>query len=182
MKNFQLPLKLIAGVSLFMLALCLPANCGEIHEASQFGNLPKVKALLAANPDLVSSKDTNGSMALHYAAMCGHKEIAELLLANKADVNAKDKNGETALHFAAMTGRQDVAQILLANKAEVDAKDNDGETPLFYAARKDIAELLLSHKANVNIKDRKGITPLRLALEEGKNGVASVLRQHGGHE
>jgi hypothetical protein len=182
MKNIPSLFKLIAGVTLVMLAWCGPAFCGEVHDASQAGDLAKVKALLSTNRDLVSSKDTNGWMPLHYAAMYGHKEVVELLLANKAEINAKDKNGETALHFAAMLGRQPVAEVLLANKAEVDAKDNDGETPLFYAARKEIAELLLKNKADVNMKNKKGFTPLHEAVKGGKKGVVAMLRQHGGHE
>jgi uncharacterized protein len=182
MKNIQSLRKFIAGFTLVVLTWCRPAFCGEIHDASQTGDLAKVKALLSANPDLVSSKDTNGSMPLHYATIYGRKEVAELLLKSKADVNAKDKNGETALHFAAMLGRQGLAELLLANKAEVDAQDNDGETPLFYAARKEIAELLLNNKANVNAKNKKGFTPLHEAVEGEKKSVAATLRQHGGHE
>jgi ankyrin repeat protein len=182
MKIIPFLLKLITGVTLVMLVWCRPAFCGEIHDASQTGDLAKVKALVSANRDLVSNKDTNGWMPLHYATMYGHKEVVEFLLANKADVNAKDKNGETALHFAAMLGHQNLAELLLANKAEVDAKDNNGETPLFYAARQEIAELLLKNKANVNVKNKDGFTPLHQAVEEGKRGVAATLRQHGGRK
>ena len=46
---------------------------------AQRGDLEKVKALLKDNPDLVSSKDTNGWMPLHAAAIDGHKDVAELL-------------------------------------------------------------------------------------------------------
>ena len=34
-----------------------------------------------------------GWTPLHWAAVNGHKDVAELLLANKAEVNAKDNNG-----------------------------------------------------------------------------------------
>ncbi len=81
--------KLVA-VTLVALVWSSLAFCGEIHDAAQNGDLAKVKALLKANPDLVSSKDTNGMTPLHCAAVKGHKDVAELLLANKAEVNARD--------------------------------------------------------------------------------------------
>lgn len=172
---------------LFVVLVCVTvwsslAVGGEIHDASQYGDLTKVAELLKTNPDLVSSKDTNGWMPLHWATMYGHKEIVGLLLVNKADVNAKDKNGETALHFAVMLGRQNLAELLLVNKAEVNAKDNDGQTPLFYTSNKDIVELLLKNKADVNVKDKKGFTALHRAIDYQRNEVAELLRQHGGHK
>jgi len=136
--------------TLVALAWSSLAFCGEIHDAAEKGDLEKVKALLKDNPDFGFSKDTNNWTALHYAAMKGHKDVAELLLANKADVNATDKHGFTPLHGAAFSGQKDMVELLLANKAEVNAKDNKGETPL------------------------------RLALDKGHKKVADLLRQHGG--
>ena len=77
-------------VALVALAWCGLAFCGEIHRASQDGDLEKVKALLKDNPDLVSSKDMLGDTPLHWAARHGHKEVAELLLASEADVDVRD--------------------------------------------------------------------------------------------
>jgi hypothetical protein len=50
--------KLLA-VTLVALAWGNLAFCGEIHDAAKAGDLDKVKALLNANPNLISSKDTN---------------------------------------------------------------------------------------------------------------------------
>jgi len=55
------------------------AFCGEIHEAAAAGDLEKVKALLKADPDLISNKDTYGLTPLPCAALKGHKDVAELL-------------------------------------------------------------------------------------------------------
>lgn len=56
---------------------------------------------------------------------------------------------------------------------------------LFGAAhwgRKGVVELLLAKGAEVNAKDNKGVTPLHEAMIEGRNEVAELLRQYGGHE
>ena len=88
--------------------------------------------------------------------------MAELLLAHKAEVNAKDDEGETPLHVA--------------------ATKNDPEHEPGESARKDVAELLLASGARVNAKRNDGITPLGLAEMTGLQGLAELLRQHGGHE
>jgi ankyrin repeat protein len=139
------PILCRAAVTLVVLAWSSLAFCGEIHDAAKAGDLAKVKALLNSNPDLVSSKDNNGTTPLHLAAHEGHKDMAELLLANKADVNAKDMYGDTPLHYAALWGYMDMVQLLLANKADVNANDSNGNTPLHEAAfkdHKDIVEFL----------------------------------------
>jgi ankyrin repeat protein len=175
-----------AIVSIFALALSVPAFCGEIHDAAKAGDLAKVKALLKDNPKLVSRKDSHYDYTpLHYAAQAGHKDMAELLLANKADVNAKDKFGMTPLHDATVRGHKEVAELLLAKRAQVNARDMDNWTPLHFAAsngHKDVAELLLSNGARINAKDVKGRTPLSLAVGTHHEDVVELLRRHGGHE
>jgi ankyrin repeat protein len=167
---FHSPIYRIAIVPLIMLALNIPAVCGEIHDAVKTGDLAKVKALLKDNPELVFSKD-NGlfdATSLHLAALYIHKNIAELLLANKAEVNAKAKDGSTPLHFAAQINSKDVAELLLANGANVNARDNGGYTPLHWAANEcsiDVTKLLLANKAEVSAKAKDGYTPLHFAAQ-----------------
>jgi 26S proteasome non-ATPase regulatory subunit 10 len=84
----------------------------RIHDAAKSGDLEKVKTLLKANPDLVSSKDDEGRTPLHSAAANGQKDVAELLLASKADVDAKNNSGCTPLHYAVGHGHEDVAELL----------------------------------------------------------------------
>ena len=145
---------------LVMLALSRFAFCDEIHDAAQKGDLARGKALLKDNPDLVFSKDNNGTTSLHLAVRApryfagyeDYQEIVVLLLKNKADVTARDQSGSTPLHWAAFGGYKDVVALLLENKAEINTRDNKGETPLHVAAL------------------------------EGNKDVVVLLRQHGGHE
>jgi len=160
------------------------AFCGEIHDAAENGNLEKVKALLKDNPDLVFSKDTNGTTPLNCAVERGHKDVAELLLANKADVNARDRFGSTPLIFAVWNSK-DVVELLLTNGADVNAKDEDGNTPLHGAAGSGnigIVELLLTNNADVNATNSDGETPLHWATGRGNRDVMDLLRQHGGQD
>jgi ankyrin repeat protein len=177
------PISLLAIVMLIALACSTPAcifprSSISIHDAAAGGDLAEVKTLLKKDPKLVSSRDIKARTALMYAAVSGHKDIAELLLAYKADVNAKDNDDETPLHWAA---NKDVAELLLANKAEVNAKGSVGWTPLHAAVtnkHKDVAELLLASKADINSKDSDGNTPLHWAAFDGYKDVAELLLAH----
>lgn len=48
--------------------------------------------------------------------------------------------------------------------------------------RREIAELLLANRTDVNAKNLNGHTPLHKAKQEGYEGVAELLRRHGGWE
>jgi ankyrin repeat protein len=166
-------------ILLVVLAWSHLAFCSEIHDAAKAGDLNKVKVLLKADPNLISSKDNFGMTALHYAVAQYQKDMVQLLLANKADVNAKDKPGWTPLHYAAAQGYKDIAKLLLTNKAEIDATNNYGFTPLHLAADggfKEVAELLLANKAEVNARNNYSETPLHRAVKyEHKEVVEALL-------
>src|SRR5580692_5638508 len=104
--------------AIIVLLLMVLTSCSRynIFDATENGDLEKVKSLLKDNPDLVFSKDTNGATPLFWAAANGRKNVAELLLTDKADVNAKDNQGETPLHEAAWDGNEAIAERLLAGK------------------------------------------------------------------
>jgi len=123
---------------------------GSIHDAAVEGNIEAVKQHLAAGTD-VNARGADGVTALLYAALKGHKEIAELLIANGADVDAKKaKDGVTPLHVAAASGHTEVVELLIANGADVNAQGVGGMTPLIWAEnvnQKETAALLRKHGA-----------------------------------
>ncbi len=174
-----------AAIKLFMFAISSLAYYGEIHDAAEKGDLEKVKVLLKANSDLVSSKDDKGYeyTPLHLAAMGGHKDIVELLLSKKADVNAKDKCGSTPLQLAVDRNYKEVVKLLLAKGANVNAKpENSGGTPLSLAAANsnaDIVKLLLAAGADVNGDQGDGTPPLIEASRIGSKEVVKLLLAKG---
>lgn len=155
------------------------AVAAPIHVAAAKGDLGKVKALLRANPKLVSLADEDGAGPLHHAVAGGHKAVVEFLLASKADVNGKKNNGVTPLHVAAALGRTEIAKLLHAKGADPKAEDNKGRTPLSLAETNGhtaIVELLTGSRGGGQIGDVRVNTKgaAAMALTVGAAGAATV--------
>lgn len=165
----------------------------EFNSLAEIGDMERIGALLASDPNLVFSKGSHGRTALHLAAYWARKEVAELLLASRAYVNARDDGGLTPLHSSVSTGAvllcefeysggirdKEMVELLLAKHADVDARDNSGRAPLHYASingDSDVAELLLAHKADVHAEDNGGHTPLYYAA---RPTMVGLLLSHG---
>lgn len=78
----------------------------------------------------VTSANSSGFTALHYAAKNEFAEVAALLITNKADVGALTSEKTPALHCAADELCYDVVKVLLNAKADVAAKNVEGATAL----------------------------------------------------
>ena len=130
------------------IAAVVLVGCGlseDIWEAAEYGNIETIKHHLANGTD-VNAQDFDGWTPLHWAAMEGHKKIAELLIANGADVNLKNMDGNTPLQYAAMAGQTGIAKLLLIKEADLNTKNINGTTPLDWAKRRpETADLLRKH-------------------------------------
>ncbi|MFC1763443.1 ankyrin repeat domain-containing protein [Planctomycetota bacterium] len=121
-----------------------------ICDYAAIGDTEKIRSLIAAGQD-DNSKSKNGGMALYWALMKGHMEIAELLIQNGANVNFQDPvGGWTPLLLASISGKKEIVELLLANGAELNAKITAGSTSLDLASQRkhtEIVELLKKHGA-----------------------------------
>ena len=156
----------------------------NLTSASRYGDLLRVKTLLATKVD-VNSKDDQGFTALALASEGRHLEVVQALLAAGADVNARCRDGFTALMFLLQgTSPKDesLAQTLIAAGANVNAQAENGTTALMMALHNPkVIQILLAAGADVNARDEDGNTALMNALKWHSDEVAELLRQHSGN-
>ena len=162
----------------------------DVFQAAQLGDALRLQDILDSHPHLANTENSDGLTLLGYAAHFGHKEVVELLLNHNANVNAVSHSkksyipSNTALH-AAIAGERnmDVIRLLLTHQAQTNIFDNNGHTCLHAAAFHDdnteIIHLLIEHGADVNAKIEGGETALSLAIKQGNNSVAELLRKTG---
>jgi len=133
----------------------LTSTNDDLLSAAESGDVKKVGRQLVHGAD-VNAKSNDGATPLHFAALSGHKNVAELLISKGADIDAREKHGGTPLYFAAVMGHMDVAELLIANGAKVDT--------LNIAAlwgQKDIADLLIAQGMDVNAREKARIQKLQ---------------------
>jgi hypothetical protein len=98
----------------------------DAHSASRLGMLPKLRALVTADPALILARGGDGQTPLHFASTV---EVAKFLLENGADIDARDVDHESTpaqymlrvlqkRHYP--RDRQEVARYLLSRGCRTD--------------------------------------------------------------
>lgn len=127
----------------------------SVPTAVVLGDTDRVKKLLDAHPDRIHERGPHDFAPLWYAAIgSGDVPMARLLVDRGADVEAQHFLGTTALHFAALGNRVELAEFLIDHGAKVDRRGRK-----FSAA---------------------GDTPRQLAIAQGHERMADLLRVRGG--
>jgi len=178
----------------------------SIVVAVELGKIEAVKQHLNDGTE-VNAKGETGRTPLHWAAIEGHKEIAELLIAKGADVNTKTNDGKTPLDEAinpfynnteianllhkhggkhgtihSAVGGGDVEAVKEFLAAGADVKDKRGFTPLHWASiagYKETVELLIDNGADVNAMRGGGGAPLSYAASWGHKEIVELLIANG---
>ncbi|WP_044477567.1 ankyrin repeat domain-containing protein [Paenibacillus antibioticophila] len=162
----------------------------NVFQAAQSGEAARLKDILESHPHLTNTENGDGLTPLGYAAHFGNKDAVQVLLNYDADIDAVSHSkisyipSNTALH-AAIAGERnvDVIRLLLTHNAQTNIFDSNGHTSLHTAAFHDdnleIISLLVEHGADVNARTEGGESALSLAIKQGNNNVAELLRENG---
>ncbi len=123
----------LAAVVLAALVFGIPAFCSEINKAIDKGDLEKVKALLKADPELISKKGGGilNQTPLQDAVSMRKMAIVKFLLVQGADLNASDRSGNTVLGTALWNNDFAMADLLRLFEGKPPKPDL---TPLMTAA------------------------------------------------
>jgi ankyrin repeat protein len=173
--------------------------------ACQAGDAERVRALLAAHPELAPRINDSlpgfhfGGTALLAAVHSGTTALIELLLANGADINQKSR--WWAGGFGVLDSDHDMVDFLIARGARVDAcaaarhgmmdrlralvaadpacvrmRGGDGQTPLHVAQTPEIAAFLLDHGAEIDALDVDHEgTPAQYAVRDRQDVVRLLI-------
>lgn len=136
------------------------AGAEALLEAVRRGDLPAVREMVEADPDLVNVRDQRGPSAVLLAVYHGHAPVAEWLVDRGADLNIYDA--------AAMGRLSRVAALLDESPDLARMYAPDGFSALGIAAffgRPEVLDLLLSAGADPNAASRNAmqVTPLHSA-------------------
>lgn len=156
----------------------------DVHAAAAVGDLPRVRALVDAQPASLSAYSQDGFPPLALAAYMGHEPLVEYLLGKGADVNQVGKNRGrfTALTGAVSSGHRGVVKQLLDAGADSNYWYQGGMTPVLVAAANGdvpMLEMLLAHGGDLAAETEQGKTAVSLAQEYKHPDIVDWLRTHG---
>lgn len=169
----------------WLLLFCVLANAAAAASLPELIELKQRDAALRAieqGAD-VNERSADGSVALHWAAHYGDRELVENLLERGADATVSNDYGVTAIATAAVEADPAIIRALLDAGADVDAPNAEGQTVLMVVARTgrvDTARLLLERGARVDaVETFGGQTALMWAAAQKHPETIRLLVEHG---
>ncbi|GAA4415457.1 ankyrin repeat domain-containing protein [Quisquiliibacterium transsilvanicum] len=154
----------------------------HLHLAATYGDLPTVRALLAADPSAVDVERRDRRTPLFGPCFGGDLPVIAALVEAGADVDHAEADGWRPLHIAASAGQVAAIDALLAVGASLPLASDGSVTPPLYLAASNAhlaaVERLLDLGADP-AQAAGGWTPLHAAAAEGHAEVARRLAQRG---
>ena len=152
----------------------------DIFEAAAVGDLPRVRALVDADPSLARAFAVDGFHPLGLAAFFRHPDVVRFLIDAGAEVDAPSRNPMkvTALHSAIAARDRASTFALIAAGADVNLTQQDAFTPLHKAAQngdRDIVEALLAAGADPVARLASGERPADLARKHKHPELVPLL-------
>jgi ankyrin repeat protein len=181
----------------------------DLIDAVNADDAARVVELLAADPELASTRDRAGVSALMLSRYRFDRATTDALLAVDPDLDvfestalgyidrlrerldedrwrarAYSADGFTALHFAGFFGKPEAAKALLEAGAEVNAYSTNELVvqPLHSAAAGrhiEVCRVLIAAGADVNATQRHGWTPIHAAAQHGDIELVELLLSAG---
>lgn len=167
--------RITAFVFIASMLLAIGLRAGAIHDAAVAGDLNKVKALLAADPSLLESKDKDGNTPLLSACFAPPTYVPRDAVANyliDQGANIKAANNWNGIPLYCAIKSPDLVQRLIAKGADVNARafGANGLTPLQQAASASevkTAKLLIDHGADLDGRSSDGTVLQNLIKRKG---------------
>lgn len=156
----------------------------DVFLASIMGDVEAVKAMIAANAQLVRSTTPDdhvlgaGLTPLHLATQAGHTDLVKWLLTQELDVNARGYKGFTPLHFVIRFGPKELFDPL-------PSLDQATQGVGVYHLLTEMPRLLIDNGADLSARESEGhLTPLGLATsklddETDRSEVIALLESAG---
>ncbi|MBI4472880.1 MAG: ankyrin repeat domain-containing protein [Acidobacteria bacterium] len=193
-----------------VLTVVIMSQSSEFFGAITKGDAGAVKAMLAADPSLVTSKNDKGLSPILIAQYYRKQEIVDLLLKTGVEldvfeasatgqtgrvrklierdpklVNAFSIDGFFPLGLAVFFGHKETVELLLNAEADVHlvTRETMKITALhsaIAAGRLDLAEMLLIRGANPKAQGEGGFTPMEEAKARRREDLVKLLLRYGG--
>ena len=168
-------------ILLSFIQVSLAQDQSDIFGACRQGDLQKVKAIAAQNPESLQSKGANGYTPLILAIYNDQEEVAKFLLSKGVDADAQDDSGNTALMGAVFKGHQNQIALLIKHGANINLSNSEKATALTFAcnfATTSIVKMLLDAGADPTLKDTKGLSPLDHAKAKGNQEIVDLINNY----
>ena len=155
-----------------------PSTIAAFSDAVVFGQLEKVTALLAQDPDLVNAQDKYGFAALHNVMSEEQPTTIAYIIEQGANVNLQNDMGIAPLHLACYPEN---AALLLDAGADLNLRTHSGDSPLHIltedgAERREVIQYLLSRGADKTLQNNHGQTALDLAKIRSDRRLINLLQ------